>query len=218
MGYGNIEGAGVMATTRLQLRDRAKAYLDDIVAIYSDAQLDSWLDEGLRRMSPVLLRESGEWIGVDPGDVRAEFSEGVVEVLRVYDAVGSVEVPAWRTHGIDIVFESPLPNGLTAVWIETLTAWPLMGTMDASETYLADFQTDALVFYAVARAFRQLAINRSDYRKYSTVVNNRVDLAELQQLAADWEAEFEKARAESRTRRQIMYESQRQGGSVPRGE
>jgi hypothetical protein len=205
-----------MTTTRKNIRDRVNMYLDDIASLFEKAELDAWMDEGLRRLSPVLLAEKDRQVQVAAGVDSVSLPDDCVYVLRVY---AEIELPSWREHGGELHFSEVVNEGAaTTVTVEYLGGWDAMAADDAASCPLADWQADVLVFYTVARAFRRLATNRADYRRYATVMNNQVDLEDIERLAATWQADFEAARLEARTRRQLLYEGQRVAGSRPEGE
>lgn len=216
MGGGNHEGVGHVTTTRKNIRDRVVGYLDEISTLFGPEELDAWMDEGLRRLSPVLLAEKRDILRLPAGGASVALPADCVYVLRVY---GVAELPSWREYAGTLYF-SEVVNAevFTDVAVEYLGGWDAMASDDASPCPLADWQADVLVFYTVARAFRRLATNRADYRRYATVMNNQVDLEDLERLAATWQADFEAARLEARTRRQLLYEGQRVAGSRPEGE
>jgi len=205
-----------MTTTREDIRDRVNMYLDDISTLFESAELDAWMNEGLRRLSPVLLAEKNDQVEVAAGADSVSLPDDCVYVLRAY---ADGELPSWREHGGALLFSDVVNEGAaTTVTVEYLGGWDAMAADDASPCPLADWQADVLVFYTVARAFRRLATNRADYRRYATVMNNQVDLEDIERLAATWQADFEAARLEARTRRQLLYEGQRVAGSRPEGE
>lgn len=195
---------------RADLRARVASHLGaTIYALYTSPILDAWLDEGLRRCAPVLLAEKSGSITITL--TSAALPADCVYALRVYSA--TVEMPSWRQHGGDVYLDSALAAGVSAT-VEYLGAWTAPAAGDTAEFPLADFQTDTIVFYANARVYRQLASNRSDYRKYSTVMNNQVDMEDIERLADFWEGQFQSARLESRLHRQVLYEKERQGGGA----
>lgn len=198
---------------RSALRTRVQQHLNDVGAVvWTTTLLDAWMDEGLRRCPPVLLYEGAATVACTTGNRSVALPAGVLMPVRVYDASFAKEVGAWNDHGGTLYFATTLAftGNLT---VEYFGAWPDWAAGDSTECPLAAHQEDVVVFYAVARAYRYLARSRVDYKRYSTMVNNQVDLEDIERLADFWEREFEKARLEARTRRQLLAEQDRVGGA-----
>ena len=200
-----------MSTTRATLRGYVTTYLGDLSTAFTTAQLDAWLDEGHRRLAPVLLQEKVGTVTVIVNTKSIALPAGCVYVLRAYNA--TVEIGDWREHGGTIYFPAVLSTtGGVTVTVEYLGGWDAFAAADSAVSPLADWQVDVVVFYAVSRAYREYLADRASFKRYSTAIDNKVGVAELDGLANYWEQEFHRARVEARSRRQILYEGERQAG------
>lgn len=199
--------------TRATLRARVQQHLQDPTAlVWATTLLDAWMDEGLRRCPPVLLDEKVATVACVATGKSVASPTGCLQPVRVYDAALTAEVPAWRYWGSSISFEAAVgfTGNLSVEYLGVFDDWT---AGDAVECPLATHQEDVVVFFAVGRAFRELARGRVDYKKYSTVVDNGVGIDDIERLADFWEGQFEKARLEARTVRQLFYEQTRLGGA-----
>jgi len=200
-----------MSTTRLQLRTRVQQHLDDVTAgVWSVTLLNAFLDEGLRRCAPVLLKESTGNVSPTDGFTFVALPSDCVYVVRAYCL--TAEMPPWRQFAGLLRMDEALPASST-VTVEYLGTWLEMDSADGAPCPLADYQADVLVHYAVSRAYLELARNRVRYDRYSATVNNQVDLEEIVRLSESWYEDFLRMREESKSRRQIMYERDRRAGS-----
>lgn len=54
---------------------------------------------------------------------------------------------------------------------------------DDTDSALPQVATDGLISYALYKAWKRIASNRTDYRKYATLVNNQTDISDLSALS-----------------------------------
>lgn len=192
-----------MAIALSELTRRAQFHLGDLdQEVWSAELLQSFLSEGLRRLAPVLLREGSTSVEVTSGSsvVTLPPDELIVYVLRVWST--AEELPSWRHFGDELRLAATVTQNLT-VQVEYLGGWQ---DFSDGSCELAPWQSDSIVFYAVSRAFREMARNRADYRRYATITNQQVDQVDIERLADVWEKDFERARQEARHPRQIHFE------------
>ena len=193
----------LMAIALGELTRRAQFHLGDLdQEVWSKELLQSFLSEGLRRLAPVLLREGATSVDITSSAsvIALPSSDLIVYVLRAWSS--TEELPAWRHFHDELRLSSPVSQALT-IEVEYLGGWQDFsdGTCE-----LAPWQSDSIVFYAVSRAFREMARNRADFRRYSTITNQQVEQADIERLADVWEKDFERARQEARHPRQLHYE------------
>ena len=199
-----------MGITRLAARTSVRVHLDDTNAadyIWPNASIDAFLDEGLRSLAPVLLRENSVAREAAAVSSMAKPTDAVY-VVRVYADNGS-ELPDWHDFGDDIRFDEPVLASLT---IEYFGEWPVWAAGDASESPLRAYQDVVVSYYAIAKCYRELARDRVKFKRYSTIAQpNNVDIEDIVRLADMWEEDFLRAREAVRSPKQLRLERDLRG-------
>lgn len=183
------------------LVDSVNEQLGDAAPLIPDESIERWVNEGQRRYEPDLLLPSVA-TGITWADraSSAALPTDLAEVVRFLPATGKYHPPEFALHGTTIHFLLPDVVRAFSGTILYLAHFPAITTDDPCQ--LPETAIDGLVSFALYRAYKRIASNRVQYKKYSTLVNNQTSVADLVSMASDYLADFEDSRTSAAAPRQ----------------
>lgn len=182
-----------MSQSLATLADAVLTDLGDIADIFPDGFIARSLNEGQRRLAPDILLQKAVDADISGGASTYTLPTDCYDVLDLVTRPGqtSVYLPSWTRIEGTLYFESEL----TADFAGRLFYRAFYPEVtDTADCQLGDAACDAIVSYALYKAFRRLAASRSEYRKFSTIVGNGTSMGDLEQAADLHLKDFEDAR------------------------
>lgn len=149
----------------------------DVAALATDDQKILWFNEGQSRL---LIRKPSYYdLTWAQGDRAVPLPADYVKMDKLVEDE-AVESQPWREWGGDLVLDDP--EGASAAGTARLYYWAEWAAMTTGtvNTELNSTQDYACLYYALSRFFKKLSSNRSDYKRYSTLVGqNAVTMGDL---------------------------------------
>lgn len=193
-----------MALTLTVLRDYAKDEVGtDLAALVSDADWNRYINEGIFRMEYGVEKAIAiSWAADDTDfDLPADFS--TPDKIEVYDGM---QLPPGRFYGGKYYFTDP--TGAFSSGSGTLFYYGDPGVLssDGDISDLPRVADGGVVAFAVYRAYKRFGSSRSQYTRYSTVLQaNGVQMEDLASMSDQYYAEFLEAKDNLRLRSPVTY-------------
>lgn len=155
--------------------------LGDVADLIPPGFVERAVNEGQRRYEPHVIRPMTVALSWAADATSVALPTDFVEIATVIPTTlsSSCFPKQTRRHGTTLYFYCPQP-AFTGT-LHYFAHYP--DITDLVDSLLPQVATDGLVSYALYKAWKRIASNRTDYRRYATLVNNQTDIADLQALS-----------------------------------
>ena len=172
------------------LLDAIQQELDDAASLFAPGILERYINEGLRKLEPEHLKHTSAAISWADAATSAALPTDLYDITRIRPDSSSSAFPAsgYRQHGLAIYFD---PRDVVTAFSGTLFYRAHYPQIDAThDSELPAPANDALIDYALYKAFHRIAANRAEFRKYATLTTNGVTMGDLLATANGHLADF----------------------------
>ena len=193
------------------LVDSVTDELGDVASLVSIGVIERAINEGQTRMEPMVLLEVATDFGWSALAGVVTLPDDLYELVRLEPDEDHryIEIRRHRKHANALYFKSP---SLVEAWDGTLFYRAHYPTITADQDcLLPDSAADGLVSYALYKVYKRIASNRTDYRKFSTLVNNATSVGDLLDLSNTHLQDWADARDSAQTIQEVepFYEEDR---------
>ena len=163
------------------LVDSVEEQLGDVKDLIPPAFTERAVNEGQRRYEPQILLPKSIAISWADDAMTVSLPTDFVEIATVQalaSPIGAFPLQT-RRHGNNLYFyeKQPAFSGM----LHYFAHYP--DITDDDDSLLPQVAVDGLISYALYKAWKKIASNRTDYRRYSTLVNNQTDINDLASLS-----------------------------------
>ena len=171
------------------LIDAVREDLGDVAGLFEDPQLLRFLNEGQRRLEPEVARERVSTLTWVANVTEAALPADLISITGIEPADTASTVPGrYRVHGGTMYLDQRDTTYAFTGRLYYRAHFPQIS--DTADSLVPPAAGDALVSFALYRAFHRVASNRSVYKRYSTLTQNGVTVAELEGIATNHLADF----------------------------
>lgn len=178
---------------------------DEVFTLFRSKDVERWLNRAQARLG--VYRPMSASLSWNVGDTEILLPSDFREVESVTALTGSC-LPDYREWGgklVVLAVDGAVSSGQARLLYKAY--WPQITS--AADSVLPDVGDDAVLSFALYRAYKKLASSRSDYRKYATMTGaNGVDIGELDDLSERHLADFETGRDELTAHSSTFFYSQ----------
>lgn len=186
------------------LTDAVTQDLGDVAGLFAPSQIARYLNEAQRRLEPEVARERMTTATWAADATSYTLPTDLISITALEPDSTSYSVPGrYRIHGGVMYFDQRDTVYAFSGRLYYRAHFPQIS--DSVDSLVPPAAGDALVSFALYRCFHRIASNRSEYRRYSTLAQNGVTVAELEGIATNHLADFNDAKALAQNLEQPSY-------------
>lgn len=162
--------------------DSVEEQLGDVKDLIPPAFTERAANEGQRRYEPQILLPKSIALSWAADSISVALPTDFVEIATVIPSATVTTAPfpqEIRRHGNTLFFYCK-QSAFTGT-LHYFAHYP--DITDDDDSQLPQVATDGLISYVLYKAWKKIASNRTDYRRYSTLVNNQTDISDLAALS-----------------------------------